>query len=293
MLEQIEKLKNMKHIVILPQQIQDIKESLENTLGNIITIGNESEEKKVIELINNSKLKKIYLLGNSEYYRFLLPRLKKEINVCWIFKNSFSDLSNGKVRYTLHCIMEFMDRNLIDSIGCIDIDNLKVFENAGYKCEYIDLKINQKRKKFVKSNSIGILSNDCDPNNNFYNQLAALTFVDYDLCKVKYVMKATKEFIKFFNLKCKKVDNIEDAIKDNFVNLYINFTNTNNELIEKSFNLGIPCIVGNTNIFNKNKYLKENLVLKSDDDINEIVEKIEYVKNNREKIIEEYKKIFN
>jgi len=290
MLEQIEKLKNKQHIVIMPQKNQDIIESLENTLGNIITIGNEQEEKKVVELINNSKLKKIYLIDNCEYYRFLLPRLKKDIKVCWVFKNSFSDLSNGKVRYTLHCIMEFIDRNLIDSIGCVNIDNLKVFENAGYKCEYIDLKIKQTKNKFKESNSIGILSNDYDPNNNFYNQLAALTFVDYDICKFKYIMKATKEFIKFFNLKCKKVDDIEDAIKGNFVNLYINFTNTNNELIEKSFDIGIPCIVGNTNIFDKNKYLKDNLVVKSDDDINEIVEKINFARNNREKIISEYNK---
>ena len=80
-------------------------------------------------------------------------------------------------------------------------------------------------------------------------------------------------------------------MKDNFVNLYINFTNTNHELIQKSFNLGIPCIVGNTNIFDRNKYLKEHLILKSDDDINEIVNKINFVKNNREKIIEEYNKL--
>ena len=37
-----------------------------------------------------------------------------------------------------------------------------------------------------------------------------------------------------------------------------------------------------------NKYLKEHLVVKSDDDINEIAEKIEFVRNNREKVLNEY-----
>ena len=132
MLEQLQKYKNKQHIVLLPQYDLEIKDSLEYTLGNIIKIANEPEDKNIIETINSSKIKKIYLVGNSDWYRFLLPRLKKQIEVCWIFKNSFSDLSNGGVRYTLHCIMEFIDRSLIDSIGCINIDNLKVFENAGY-----------------------------------------------------------------------------------------------------------------------------------------------------------------
>lgn len=291
MKEQLNNLKNKTHVVLLPQYDLEIKNSLASTIGNIIEIYNESEDKEIIEIINNSNIKKIYLVGNNDFYRFILPRIKKQIEVCWIFKNAFSNLSDGGVRYTLHCIFEFIDRGLVNSIGCINKDNLKVFENAGYKCEYIDLKNNN--KKFKDSNTIGILSNDYDPNNNFYNQLAALTFVDYDYCKFRCVMDATNNFCTFFNIKSKKIDNFDEIMKDNFVNLYINFTNTNNELIHKSFQQEIPCIVGNTNIFDDNKYLKEHLVVKSDDDINEIVAKIEFVRNNREKIINEYNKLYN
>ena len=61
--------------------------------------------------------------------------------------------------------------------------------------------------------------------------------------------------------------------------------------IKKSFDLGIPCIVGNTNYFDNNKYLKDNLVVKSDDDIREISKKIDFVRENREQIIEEYNKL--
>lgn len=292
MKEQLINLKNQHQIVLLPQYDLDIKDSLENTLGNIIIIENEPEDKEIIEIINQSKIKKIYLVGNNEFYRFILPRIKKQIEVCWIFKNSFSDLSNGGVRYTLHCIMEFIDRSLIDKIGCINKDNLTIFKNAGYKCEYIDLKIKSKPIKQKKyKNTIGILSNDYDPNNNFYNQLAAMTFINYDYVKFKCIMGATWYFCDFFKIKNEKLEDFDEIIKDNVLNLYINFTNTNIELIQKSFQYGVPCIVGNTDCFDKSKYLKEHLVIKSDDDINEIVEKINYVKENREKIIEEYKKI--
>ena len=291
MKEELIKLKNKNSIVFLPKYDLEIRDSLDYTLGNIVLFEKPDNEKEILEIINNSKIKKIYLVGNDDFYRYLLPRKRLDIKVCWIFKNSFSDLSNPGVRYVLNCIFEFIDRKLIDTIGCISKDNLKVFENAGYACEFINLDIKHKRQEYKESNTIGILSNDYDPNNNFYNQLASLTYVDYDYCKFNYVMKATKDFIPFFNLKCIKEDNIDNVIKDNFVNLYANFTNTNIELIRKSFDLGIPCIVGNTDIFDNNKYLKEHLVLKSDDNIREISKKIDFVRENRERIMEEYNKL--
>ena len=289
MIEEIKKHKNKQHIVLLPKYDLEIYDSLNNTLGNVIKITNIIDYKEVVNIINTSKLKKIYLVGNDDFYRFMLPRINKNIKVCWIFKNSFSNLSDGGVRYVLNCIFEFVDRSLVDSIGCLNKETMKVLENAKYKCEFIDLKIQPVKQKNNKyKNTIGILSNDYDPNNSFYNQLAALTFIDYDYVKFKCNMGATWYFCDFFNIKNKKLDNFDEIIKDNVVNLYINFTNTNIELIQRSFAYGVPCIVGNTNYFENNKYLQEHLVVKSDDDINEIVEKIEFVRINREKIIAEY-----
>ena len=54
--------------------------------------------------------------------------------------------------------------------------------------------------------------------------------------------------------------------------------------------MGIPCVLGNTDIFDKYPKLKKFLVLKSDDDISEIANKIDSVKENREIIIKEYEK---
>lgn len=291
MLEQIKDMQNKKEITFIAGIENSEINSLKDKMNNVILVNNNKESKEVINIINKSKIKKIYLVGYSSFYDYLLPRIKKEIEVCWIYVGSFSDLSDENKRIGLHYIFEYIDRDFVNSIGCTNSDNVIVFENAGYKCEYIDLKPSVKFSKYKLSNSIGIISNDFDPKHNYYNQLAALTLLDYDYCKVKYNLKVTKDFIDFFNLKVKKVDSFDELIKDNFVNLYINFTNSDDSLIIKSFSMGIPCIIGNTNIFNKNKFLQEHLVIKSDDDVNEIAEKISFVKNNREKIIEEYKKM--
>ena len=291
MLDKLIEYKNESSIVLVPKQDIKYYDSLNYTLKNTILVDNVKEDTKIIDIINNSKIKKIYLVGNNDLFRFILPRIKKDIVVCWIFNDAFSSLSNAGVRYNLNTIFEYYDRTLVDIIGCFIKDNMKVFENAGYKCEYIDLKLDKSEIKLVNSNSIGILSDDFDPNNNFYNQVAALTFVDYNVCKFMSVMKATNHFYKYFNIKSKVLKNVDEVMKGNFVNLYINFTNTNKELILKSYNYGVPVIVGNSDFYDSDKYLKEHLVVKSDDDVNEIAEKINFVKNNYKKIMEEYSKI--
>lgn len=291
MLDKLIEYKNESSIVLVLKQDIKYYDSLNYTLKNAIIVDKELEDESIITAINSSKTSKIYLVGNHDLFRFILPRIKKDIDVCWIFNDAFSSLSNAGVRYNLNTIFEYYDRTLVDIIGCFNKDNKKVFENAGYKCEYVDLKLDKKEIKLVNSNSIGIISDDFDPNNNFYNQLAALTFIDYDVCKFQAVMKATTHFYKYFNIKSKVLKNIDDVMKNNFVNLYINFTNTNKELILKSYNYGVPVIVGNTDFYDNNKYLKEHLVVKSDDDVNEIAEKINFVRNNYKMIIEEYRKI--
>ena len=291
MLDGILKFKNESSIAFVPKLDYKYYDSINYLIKNAIKIEDVYEDKQITDAINNSAIKKIYLLGNNDIYRFILPRINKNIEVCWIFNNSLSSLSNAGVRYYLNSIFEYYDRALINSIGCISLDTKKVLENSGYKCEYIDLKLEKKDVELIESNSIGILSDDFDPNNNFYNQLASLIFDDYDVCKFQAVMKATTHFYKYFNINSKVFDNIDDVIEDNFVNLYINFTNTNKELILKSYNCGVPVIVGNTDFYDNNKYLKEHLVVKSDDDVNEISEKINFVKKNYKKIMEEYSRI--
>ena len=75
---------------------------------------------------------------------------------------------------------------------------------------------------------------------------------------------------------------------NNVVNLYINFTDNNNVLFLESMDKGVPCILGNNDLI-QDSILKKYLMLESDDSIDEIKEKIEIVKNNRENIIKEYK----
>ena len=58
-----------------------------------------------------------------------------------------------------------------------------------------------------------------------------------------------------------------------------------------SFNYDVPCVVGNNTLFFAGTILEEYVVVKSDDDINEISEKMELCIKNKKKIISSYNKL--
>ena len=75
----------------------------------------------------------------------------------------------------------------------------------------------------------------------------------------------------------------------NDINLYINFTYSNLLPFFKSFEYGVPCLIGNTTLLDNYPKLKKYLVVKSDDSIDEIAEQIKTAQKNKEEILNLYK----
>lgn len=280
------------YIVLLPFCDRDIKDSVIYSFNNVIMLdGNETkDDAKILTQFINNNLNQLIVFDFCDLYRDILPFIKKNIKVKCIYKNNIAALTNGNVRESLYFPMEFYDRKIIKTIGLLDKSTSVVLKNSKYNVCYVALDVPFKSTKYKKSNSIGLLGDDFNPNHNTYNELSALKLVNYSKLKMVKHMAATEHFINFFGLKENVVENIDDVIKDNFVNLYVNFTSTNVELVLKSMDKNIPCVLGNTDIFDDFSYLKEELVLKSDDDIREIAEKIEKVRLDHDEIIKEYQK---
>lgn len=288
----INKIKNKDYIVLLPEADYDIKTSVEYSFKNVFYLNYEltkEDAKTIIDFINNNN-SQLIIFDYSNFYRLIFPYIRKNRKIKWIYKNNLAGITDGNVRATFTNLMEFCDRNIVDTIGCLDESTYEVLKNSGYNAKHLLLDIDSKSKKAKNSNSIGLIGNDYNPNHNTYNQLSALKMVDYSYVKIIKTMPATTHFIDFFEIKEKEVSNIDDAMSDNYVNLYCNFTFTNNELVLKSMDMGIPCLLGNSEIFDKCPKLKKYLVLESDDDINEISSKINDIKDNKDEILKEYSK---
>ena len=291
-IEGLNKLNKGSYLVLLPDADYDIKDSVEFSFDNVIYLDfelNESDANKIIDYVNN-KGSKLIIFDWCESYRLLLPYISKKREIKWVYKNNLAQLTNGGVRATFTRIMEFYDRNIVKEIACLDKSTSIVLKKAGYRSSHLLLDVKTKLRKSKSNNSIGLIGDDYNPNHNTYNQLSALKLVDYDYCKIVPNMPATKHFIDFFEIKAKEVNSTFDALVDNDINLYCNFTFNNMELILKSLDLGIPCLLGNTDIFDDYPKLKQYLVLDSDDDIGEIANKIKNVRENKTTILKEYEK---
>ena len=288
----VNKIKNKKPIVLLPDLDEIIKDSVEYSFNNVIYLDYEPKNEDVesfVDYINNSN-NTLILFDYCEAYRLILPYIKKNRRIYWVFKNNVSTITDFWSRDQFDKILNYYERNIIDSLICLDYSTYKVLKNSGYRVKYIKLDVKPNKKRVKKSKSIGLLGYDYNPNHNFYNQLSAIKMVDYSYVKLLKSMPATKHFIEFFDIREKEVDKISDTISDNDVNLYCNFTYNCYELILKSMDMGIPCLVGNTDFFDSNKKLKKYLVLNSDDDIGEIADRINLVRENKKVILDEYKK---
>ena len=291
-ISEIKKIKNPSHIVLLPKDDYDIKESVNYSFENVFYLDYELTKEDADILINyvNENVKILILFDYDDFYRQILPHIRKNIKVKWVYKNSFAYMTDGFTRAIFTNIMEFYDRNIVNEIGCLSYSTYLTLKHSGYNASYLMLDIKGKTNKKNKSNSIGIIGDDRNPNHNVYNELSALKLTDYDYVKLIREMPATTHFVNFFDIKHEFCDDINEVISNNLVNLYCNFTNINYELILKSIDRGVPVILGNTEIFDKYPKLKELLVLESDDDINEISNKINNIKSNIDLIINELNK---
>lgn len=288
----INKLKNKDYIVLLPSCDYDIRDSVEYCFENVFFLDYEptKEDADIIIKFMNEVGKELILFDYHAFYRLILPYIRKNKKIKWVYKNNLASITDGCIRATFTNIMEFYDRDIVNEIGCLDASTYEVLKACGFRVKHLLLDVNVKGKKPKKSESIGLLGDDYNPNHNVYNELSALKLVDYSYVKMLKTMPATNHFLKFFDMKEKEVMTLDEVMCDNFVNLYVNFTVNNFEIILKSMDNGVPCLLGNTDIFDKYPKLKKYLVLNSDDDINEIAEKIKFVKENKEAILKEYEK---
>lgn len=275
-------------VVIPPNNIY--YDSISYTFGqdNIFDYDEKSSIKKVEKYAASlSDVKNIVFYNLTEENDLLFNMLSNKSKKYVIFEYSVSELSNYKKLNELLLIIKYVDMNLIDGIICLNYVTYLLLKDK-YSAHY--LKLDVAPKKGFLGDSIGIIDETISSYGNTINELSAITLTDYKNVKTYKPIKAVLGFSKRFNLKLTKAKDIHDCINGNFINFYGQFSSICYPLILESMDMGIPCIVGNTSFFDGNEVLKNNLVLKSDDDINEMKDKILSVVEKREVILKEYSK---
>lgn len=282
---------NKPYLVIVSQsETNTLIEALAFSLGNLITINNDvKEQNKVIEFIRQNNFPKLIFVGYQQAYDRIIYQVKENHKLEFIYPGTIGNLSNMEEYSSFKKIINMSKLHSNSKFAVLDEGLYKVLKKKYPKIAHIILDIeDENSSNDYDDKKVGILNDQNKPTHSFYNELSAIGLSDDLSVKLTNINKVTQNFLNRFNIKYDIVLN-RNLYKNNLVNLYVNFTDSNDLEVIKSMSKNVPCIVGNTNIFKGYKILEENLVIKSDDDVNEIYEKIEQIKNNRRKVLNEYK----
>ncbi len=279
---------NKKYLVIVPQMSSMYYDALTYTFKNTILLKNNIDDIAfVTELINKNNIKQLIFVDYIVEYERILSNLKEDHEIKYIFTNSLGALSSPFLYSVFQGIYTNYKKRKVNKIGFLDNGMYETFRHKGDNVNYLKLDVEPETAEKVDSNTVGILSDENKDTHSFYNEMSAVKLTNQYAAKIVKCNKVTKKFAKTFDITLEEVEQ-EEVMKNNIVNLNVNFTENHYLYFIKSMDLGIPCLLGNSDLLDHYKTLKEYLVVKSDDDINEIKDKIQLAIKNTKAIQKEY-----
>ncbi len=285
----LEYIYNLDYIICVPSNAKNLYEGFTSTFKNVVLFNNTVEDSSFFkQFFKQNNIKKVIFVDYLCEYDEIIRNLSSDTIIYFILTKALGSLSDEINLLYFNKILDLYKQNIITKIGILD-PNLYQILKKKYNVDLIHLTINDDLTSNAKDNSIGLLNKDNDFKDSYYNELSAVSLLDYQ-ANIYNPTKVTKRFLKDFNIQHNVFKNYDAMLSRSLVNLFINFTSANLIPFLKSMNIGIPCILGNSKILDNYKDLKKFLVVDSDDDCNEIADKITKAINNRGKIVKLYQK---
>lgn len=308
----VDKIKSFKGedgFAVYNPECLGIMNSTKDLFKNNVAV-KELLNKKQIEVISNAIVESgmKYVIFSSITFGWkslaeILKEKKPEIKIKFLWHGSHAMFVEKNESYFLYNIIELMDRNIVDSIGFFKKSMAEFYKLKGYNSYYVTNNVSNIKttddRTFNKNKEniyIGVYAAGDRWEKNIANQLGAISMVKNALVDIIPVTGLIKELCNTINLNIndsnlKRLPRQEllNKMALNDINLYVTFTECSPVIPLESLELGVPCITGNNHSYFKNSELENFLVVKSEDDIDEIYEKIQLCLSNRNKIIELYK----
>lgn len=287
-----------------------IKELFDKKTVELKELFNKKAVYNIAKAIVDNGFKQVIFAVNAYGYKELaenIYELNKNIKIKFLWHGSHSLFVNRDEEYFLDSILDLQKRNVVTSIGFLKESMAEFYKRKGYNSYFV--KNTVKSIKYLKDNTkqknsrnddiikVGLYAAGDRWEKNTYNQLSAISLVKGNVVVdcIPYT-NLTKEYCKLMNIKVSDECDIislarEELIRrmeNNTVNLYVTFSECAPLIPLESLEVQVPCIVGDNNHYFTNTKLENYLVVKSEDSIDEIAEKINLCVENRDTIIELY-----
>ena len=174
------------------------------------------------------------------------------------------------------------------------------YKKCGFKSYYLQNNVHKENAGKTanysnEKNKIGIYNADSRELKNIYTSLSAIKLVENSIADVVPINEGAKKFTEILNLETTSINDyipneeLMKRIQKNSVNIYPTFTENAPMFPLESFEMGVPCLLGNNNDYFVGTKLGEYVILESEDDAEYIKERIENVLKNREEVMELYR----
>jgi len=201
-------------------------------------------------------------------------------------------------------LLDLYAKDKVDEIVVLDENMYKFLKTKGYNVSHfinpVIIKEKENYKKIInnkdeqKTIKIGLYNAEDKWNKNIYNQLSAVSLIEnHELncspINYKISMMARKHNINIGTTSVSSREDLYKKMANNDLNLFISYPEFPTKCPVESMELGTLCLVGKYNQYFTGTKLEEYLVVNNENNINEIIEKINNALKNKDKVFELYK----
>ena len=309
--EEIKKYKDKDYIVFYNPTWLGVANSTKGLFENIVPLEHVYERKdikKIAKTIEESNIKSAIFSQVCDGWIDIIKEIKKnnketKIKVIW-HGNCYEYFSDFTWNLNKE-VMNLYKEKKIDCFAFVRSIMYEFYKKVGFKCYYLQnnvhLKNNKKeetsKEKENKKRKIGIYYADSRELKNIYTSLSSIKLVPNSVADVVPINEGAKKFTEILELETTSVDDyipteeLLERIRQNEVNIYPTFTENAPMFPLESFEMGVPCLLGNNNDYFEGTKLGEYVILTKEDDPEYIKERIANCIENKEEIMKLYKEL--
>ncbi len=306
--EAIEKMKqyqNENYIVFYNPTWLGVAASTMGLFQNIVPlehIYHKKEIQKIAQMVVDYHIQSVIFSQICDGWTILIEEIKKknpkiQTKVIW-HGNCYEYFSD----FTWNLNKEVMKLYKQEKINCFAFVRSTMYEfykKVGFKSYYLQNNVHKEKvEKIVKSQSqktrIGIYNADTRELKNIYTALSAMKLVPNSVADVVPINEGAKKFTEILELETTSINDyipneeLMKRIQKNDINIYPTFTENAPMFPLESFEMGVPCLLGNNNDYFVGTQLGKYVILEKEDDAKYIKDKIMKVLEHKEKVMELY-----
>lgn len=305
-IEEVSKFNKADYVVFYNPTWLGVAASTKGLFKNYIGLEHvykSSDIKNIAKAINDNEIKSVIFSQVCDGWIEIIEEIKKinndiSIKVIWHGNcyEFFSDFTWGLNKQ----VMNLYHEKKIDAFGFVRSTMYEFYKKVGFKSFYLQnnvFKENAGKTSKVKNKKvkIGIYNADSRELKNIYTALSAMKLVPNSMADIVPINAGATKFAELIDLPFDSIndyipnDELMERIHGNDINIYPTFTENAPMFPLESFEMGVPCLLGNNNDYFVGTKLGEYVILEREDDPVYIKEKIMVALEHRDEIMKLYR----